>query len=79
MAKTPRNDLPANGVPGSTVEKRDSQGNLLQKRSYGKDGRAATNIDFGHDHTGAGDPHAHDWDWTKTPPRQLPRPLAPGE
>lgn len=34
--------------------------------------------DFGHDH-GAGDPHAHDWDWSKIPPRQPGRPIAPGE
>ena len=27
--------------------------------------------------TGAGDPHAHDWDWSKSQPRQGSRPLTP--
>jgi hypothetical protein len=79
MAKKPRNDLPADGAPGTTAEKKDSLGNIVQRRTYGSDGRAEKNIDFGHDHTGVGDPHAHDWDWTTTPPRQPPRPLRPGE
>jgi len=61
------------------AEKRDGSGELIQKRYYGLDGRAAKNIDYGHDHTGAGDPHAHDWDWAKNPPRQPPRTLKPGE
>jgi hypothetical protein len=40
----------------------------------------ATLYDFGEDQNhGAGDPHAHDWDWTKTPPRQPGRPLGPDE
>lgn len=54
-------------------------GKLIQRRYYGADGRAAKNIDFGHDHNGAGDPHAHDWDWTQPVPRQPARPLQPGE
>jgi hypothetical protein len=73
------NDLPSTRVPGSTAEKRDETGKLIQKRYYGKDGRATKNIDYGHDYTGVGDPHAHDWDWTKTPPRQPPRTLKSGE
>ncbi|HJT35715.1 MAG TPA: hypothetical protein VJ783_27045 [Pirellulales bacterium] len=73
------NDLPASAAPKGIVEKRDAAGNLLQKRFYGPDGRAVKNIDHGHDHTGVGDPHAHDWDWTKVPPRQSPRALKPGE
>ena len=79
MAKRPRRDLPPTGPPGATVEKTDDSGNVIQKRMYGKDGRAVTNIDYGHDHTGVGDPHAHDWDWSKVPPRQPPRPLKSGE
>ena len=35
-------------------------------------------IDRGHDH-GAGDPHAHDWDWSKARPRQPGRSLTPEE
>lgn len=50
-----------------------------QIRDYGNDGRATTDFDFGHDHTGKGDPHAHDWDWGRHPPRQGPRPIGPGE
>jgi uncharacterized protein RhaS with RHS repeats len=71
-------DLPAKGPPGSSAAKDDGKGNG-QIRDYGKDGRAKTDYDFGHDHTGAGDPHAHDWDWTKKPPRQPPRPIEPNE
>ncbi|HEX7449728.1 MAG TPA: polymorphic toxin type 24 domain-containing protein, partial [Pirellulales bacterium] len=59
------NDLPANAAPNSSAEKLDAGGNVLQKRFYGSDGRAIKNIDHGHDHTGVGDPHVHDWDWTK--------------
>jgi len=79
MAKKLRNDLPSTGTPASVAEKKDASGNVIQKRYYGPDGRALKNIDYGHDHTGVGDPHAHDWDWTKTPPRQPPRPLKSGE
>lgn len=79
MAKRSANDLPAQGAPGTTVEKKDANGNVIQKRTYGQDGNAEKNIDFGHDHTGVGDPHCHDWDWSKSPPRQAPRGLKPGE
>ena len=72
-------DLPSRGTPGGSAEKRDGNGNLLQVRYYGDDGRAQKDVDYGHDHTGAGDPHVHDWDWTKTPPRQQPRPPKAGE
>lgn len=72
-------DLPSQETPNSSIRKTDARGNLIQVRYYGPDGRAAMNIDFGHDHTGVGDPHAHDWDWTKIPPRQASRPLNPGE
>ncbi len=71
-------DLPAKGKPNSSAARDDGKGNG-QIREYGPDGRAKTDYDFGHDHTGAGDPHAHDWDWTKTPPRQPPRPIGPNE
>jgi hypothetical protein len=78
MSRSPK-DLPARGAPNTVVEKTDAAGNVVQKRSYGADGQAKKNIDYGHDHAGVGDPHAHDWDWTKTPPRQPPRALDPGE
>jgi RHS repeat-associated protein len=73
-----RNDLPSNGKPNSSSARDNGRGRG-QIRDYGPDGRARTDYDFGHDHTGAGDPHAHDWDWTKSPPRQPPRPIRPGE
>lgn len=47
-------------------------------RFFGEDGRAVKDVDYGHDH-GAGDPHVHDWDWTKSPPRQPGRAPRPGE
>jgi hypothetical protein len=73
-------DLPSQGPPGSTAEKKDARGNVVQRRHYGADGRAIKNIDYGHDHTGVGDPHAHDWDWTLPKKKRLPpRTLKPGE
>jgi len=79
MAGRPRFSLPASGSPNSTQELRDVDGNLMQVRHYDSQGRALKNIDHGHDHSGAGDPHAHDWDWSKNPPRQPPRPMEKGE
>jgi hypothetical protein len=72
-------DLPSSGTPGGTAEKKDSTGNVIQRRYYGPDGRAEKNVDYGHDFEGVGDPHAHDWDWTKRPARQRARALKPGE
>jgi RHS repeat-associated protein len=50
-------------------------------RVYGPNGEAVTDYDYGHDHTGAGDPHAHDWgkDANGKPVRGKPRPVRPGE
>ena len=70
-------DLPATGPPGGT-RKKVVKGTTVQVRHYGSDGRAVKNIDYGHDHTGVGDPHVHDWDWSKKPPRQAGA-LQPGE
>jgi hypothetical protein len=43
-------------------------------------GWAIKEFNWGHSH-GAGDPHAHDWDWTKprVDVRGPPRPIRPGE
>jgi uncharacterized protein YukE len=71
-------DLPARGAPGSSGVRDDGQGNG-QIRDYGPDGRAVKDYDFGHDHNGAGDPHAHDWDWSKRPARQPARPIGQNE
>ena len=70
-------DMPARGDPDSTqvVDRGHGEGTI---RDYGPDGKAAKDFDFGHNH-GAGDPHVHDWDWSKAVPRQPGRPLMPGE
>ncbi len=73
----PPKDLPARGEPNSTGVKDYGEGRG-QIRDYGPDGKAKVDYDFGHDH-GAGDPHAHDWNWSKEPPRQPGRPLKQGE
>ncbi len=71
--------LPTHGKPNSS-EASDVGNGAGTIRDYGSDGKARTDYDFGHDHTGAGDPHAHDWDWTHPKPVRLPpRPLHPGE
>jgi hypothetical protein len=79
MAKKPRISLPASGTPNSTETIRDKDGSLVQVRYYDDEGKAAKNIDHGHDHSDAGDPHVHDWDWSKSPPRQPSRPMGEGE
>jgi RHS repeat-associated protein len=53
---------PARGAPNSVQEFPNSSGKTV--RHYGPDGNAEKDIDYGHDH-GAGDPHVHDWDWSK--------------
>jgi hypothetical protein len=73
-----RSQLPARGNPNTSVEERDEQGNLIRRRFFGGDGRAVKNIDYQPHHAHAV-PHAHDWDWTKDPPRQPARALRPGE
>ena len=72
-------DLPTTGNPNSSKVKRDRKGKIIQRRYYGRDGKAILNIDYDHDH-GAGKPHGHDWDWTQDPPvRQPGRPLTAHE
>jgi hypothetical protein len=67
---------PANGKPNSEQEFPSPNGKTI--RVYGPDGRAIKDTDYGHDH-GAGDPHIHDWDWSKERPRQPGRPPKEGE
>ena len=71
-------DLPANGSPNGT-QKKVVDGKTIQIRHYGPDGCATKNIDYGHDHSSVGDPHSHDWDWSKKRPRQGARAIQPGE
>lgn len=63
-------DLPVFNVPNSSRAKR-KKGKVIQRRHYGRDGRAIVDIDFDHDH-GSGKPHAHDWDWSQKKPVRLP-------
>ena len=73
-----RSSLPVHGgPPNGSLSEEDGKGNG-KIRCYDGNGDAATDYDFGHNH-GAGDPHGHDWDWSKNPPRQPGRPLKPGE
>lgn len=53
---------PIQGTPGDTSWTTYPDGSPKQGRTYGDDGYPDTDIDYGHDHNGAGDPHAHDWD-----------------
>jgi RHS repeat-associated protein len=74
-AREPSQSLPKKGKPSSTavIDKGNGRGQI---RDYGSDGVAIKDFDFGHDHTGAGDPHAHDWHQGS---RQPPRSIRPGE
>jgi hypothetical protein len=61
-ARKPKNCLPELSSPNSTKRRFDEKtGEVKQIRKYDKDGKPLIDIDFGHDHNGAGDPHAHDW------------------
>ena len=71
-----RGQLPSTGNPNSSVIERDRHGKIIRRRFYGADGKAIKNIDYMKRTTA---PQAHDWDWTKIPVRQPPRPLMPGE
>ena len=62
--------LKLEGQPNSCVDLVDNYGKLLQRRYYGKDGKAAFDYDFCH---GNGDgshifPHRHTWDWSNGTP-----------
>ena len=74
----PPRRTPARGNPNTTV-RYPAPGGGYTDRTYGPDGRATKDIDKGHDHNNTGDPHAHDWDWSKDSPRQPGRPLTPEE
>lgn len=64
-----RKSLPKRGNPNTSRVKRDKNGRIIQRRFYGGDGRAIKNVD-NEAHHGHPNPHIHDWDWTKDPPRQ---------
>jgi len=73
-----RVNSPSSGDPDSTVRIPGNKPGSHTDRTYGPDGKAVKDVDYGHDH-GKGDPHAYDWDWTKARPRQPGRPLTPEE
>ncbi len=73
-----RPELPDEWQPNSSLVLRNSDGNIIQRRFYGQDGRAIKDIDYDHDH-GFGQIHAHDWDWNQIRKRQYGRHLKPGE
>jgi RHS repeat-associated protein len=74
-------DLPATGQEPNSTQVKDNGEGQGQIRDYGPDGRAIKDFDFGHNHRPdyPGDPHAHDWDWSQTPPRGPGRPIGPNE
>jgi hypothetical protein len=73
-----RSNLPTKSNPNTSLTEYDRKGRKVRRRYYGSDGYAIKNIDY-KPHHGHPTPHAHDWDWTKEPPRQPARPLKPGE
>ena len=68
---------PGKGDPDTTVKVPGTKPGETTERTYGPDGRAVKDIDSGHPHDPK--PHAHDWDWSKKPPRQPRRDLTPEE
>lgn len=65
-------DLKATGIPNTRIDLFDKNGELIQQRWYGADGRAIWNRDWKHANKGGEHkfPHDHPWDWTKKMPRQ---------
>lgn len=67
--------LDDHGDPNSRVDRYNENGELVQQRWYGPDGRAILNRDWKHGGSGHTFPHDHPWDWTKNPPRQKAEPV----
>lgn len=65
-------DLKAIGTPNTREDLYNEDGELLQQRWFGPDGKAILNRDWKHKNKGGEHkfPHDHKWDWNKTPPRQ---------
>lgn len=65
--------LKAIGDPNSRVDLYNEQGELIQQRWYGSDGRAVLNRDWKHKDNDPKKPHKfphdHPWDWEKKKPR----------
>lgn len=66
-------DLKAKGDPNSRYDLKNKQGELLQQRWYGADGKAVLNRDWNHKDENPNKPHKfphdHPWNWNLKPPR----------
>lgn len=62
-------DLKATGDPNSRIDLKNEQGELIQQRWYGPDGRAIWNRDWKHKDNNPQKPHKfphdHPWDYSK--------------
>ena len=57
--------LPTKWKPNSELRDYDYDGELLQIRRYGPDGRAIQDTDYCHSGPNHKFPHTHEWDWSK--------------
>ena len=66
-------DLKAIGEPNTRIDLYNEQGELIQQRWYGPDGRAILNRDWKHKDSNPKKPHKfphdHPWDWNQKVPR----------
>lgn len=66
-------ELKSTGSPNTRIDLYDENGNLIQQRWYGPDGRAVWNRDWKHKDSNPKKPHKfphdHPWDWDKKCPR----------
>ena len=66
-------ELKSTGSPNTRIDLYDENGNLIQQRWYGPDGRAIWNRDWKHKDENPKKPHKfphdHPWDWNKKIPR----------
>ena len=65
-------DLKKDGVPNTRIDLFNKDGELIQQRWYGPDGRAVLNRDWKHSNDPKKPhkfPHDHPWDWGQKKPR----------
>jgi len=55
--------LPKTGVPNSSKDLVDENGNVKQRRWYGPDGNAERDVDYSHGGAKHNFPHEHTWEW----------------
>lgn len=67
-------DLPRMGTSNTRTDLYNEQGELIQQRWYGPDGRAMWNRDWKHKDSNSQKPHKfphdHPWDYNKKNPRE---------